>query len=138
MKGNYFLVIGGSASVLISILHVATVIGGAAWYRALGAGEEMASLAEEGSWYPGIITSIIALIFLIWGLYAFSANGLISKLPYVKPVNYLISAVYVLRGMGWVTLFISSAPYSLLFIISTSLVSMAIGLCYFLGIRRTN
>jgi len=58
-----------------------------------GAGERMATMAEQKSWVPTIITLLIALVLFCWGLYAFSAIGLLIQLPLLKPVLVVISAV---------------------------------------------
>jgi hypothetical protein len=59
------LIVGGILSLLASLLHVAIIIGGAEWYRFFGAGEDMASMSENGSMIPGVVTFFIALILLL-------------------------------------------------------------------------
>ena len=67
MKNNY-LAVAGIGTAIASVLHLAIITGGADWYRFFGAGEGMAQLAEKGSNYPIISTSIIAAILAIWAL----------------------------------------------------------------------
>ncbi|HTF95672.1 MAG TPA: hypothetical protein VL995_06045 [Cellvibrio sp.] len=62
-----------------SLLHVGIIAGGAEWYRFFGAGEAMAIMSKQGSWYPALVTFMIAMILFVWSLYAFSAAGLIKN-----------------------------------------------------------
>lgn len=137
------LLIAGSASFAISLLHIFTIIGGAEWYRFLGAGEEMARLDDAGSSYPALITSGIVMVFFLWGLYAYSAAGIIRKMPLIKIALIFISTVYIVRGL--LAIFIvslSSHPYAAelnqrpTFMVISSLISLGIGLLYAFGTYR--
>ncbi|MCT7653981.1 hypothetical protein MBH78_02710 [Oceanimonas sp. NS1] len=48
------------ASLLAALLHLAVIAGGPDWYRFFGAGEQMAKLAEQSSWYPALLTLMIS------------------------------------------------------------------------------
>jgi hypothetical protein len=43
----------------------------------LGAGEQMAQMAEQGSMYPTYVTLAISVIIAIWGFYALSGADVI-------------------------------------------------------------
>ena len=62
---NVLLLIGGYLAFVISLLHLLIIIGGAEWYRFFGAGEGMATQAEQGSMMPALVTLGIALVFLV-------------------------------------------------------------------------
>ena len=91
-------IIAGCLCLLASTLHLVIIVGGEKWYRAFGAGEKMALMAVRGDIYPTIITLFIALILLIWSLYAFAGAGLIPKLPFMKFCLCSISAIFFARG----------------------------------------
>ncbi len=93
-------IVAGCLCLLASALHLAIIIGGEKWYRAFGAGEKMALMAARGEIYPTIITIFIALILLIWSLYAFAGAGLFPKLPFMKFCLCSISAIFFARGFG--------------------------------------
>ncbi len=85
---------------LVALLHfVAIYIGGPA-YRSLGAGETLATAADNGSFFPGILTGLIGFVFTAFGLYALSGGGFTSPLPYLAPALYAISALYCARGLA--------------------------------------
>jgi len=141
MQLNKTLIIGGILSIIASLLHIAIIIGGPDWYRFFGAGEGMAQLAENGSTYPTIITTLIAILLMIWGLYAFSATGIISKLPLLKPVLKIISGIYLLRGVFGIPIVIYlDHPYlnelegKMTFMIFSSIISFGCGLFYLIGL----
>ncbi|WP_310736011.1 hypothetical protein [Pseudoalteromonas sp. SR41-7] len=97
---NNTLFTAGILSFIASLLHVACVFGGPDWYRLLGAGEQMAQMAEQGSMYPTYVTLAISVIIAIWGFYALSGAGVILKLPLLKTALVLITAVYLIRGIA--------------------------------------
>jgi len=97
---NPLLIIAGILSCIAAALHIAIIIGGPDWYRFFGAGEKMALLAEQGKIYPAVVTSIIAGVLTLWGLYAFSAANLIPKLPLLRVALIVITTIYLVRGLG--------------------------------------
>ena len=97
---NVFLIVAGTLNAIVAILHIGCIYYGAPWYRFFGAGEQMAVLAEQGSLQPTLITSGIVLVLSIWSLYAFSAAGIIFRLPLIRVALILITLVYLARGIA--------------------------------------
>ncbi|MBT3315029.1 MAG: hypothetical protein HN390_10495 [Anaerolineae bacterium] len=135
-KSGKTLVFGGILSMLVVLLHIAIIIGGADWYRFFGAGEEMARMAEAGSWLPGIVTFGIAIVFFIWGLYAFSGAEQIKPLPFLRLGLALISGIYLLRGLAIIPALIFAPKLVDTFVFWSSLVSLIIGLAYAIGAKE--
>lgn len=138
MNGQTQLIIAGSLSIVASLLHLAIIVGGPDWYRFFGAGEQMASLAETGSHYPAFVTSIIAVILFVWGLYALSGAGVIITLPLMKLALCLITFIYLVRGMaGLILPFVSQHPAivenSLKFWIVSSIICLIFGAFHLFG-----
>ena len=139
MNGGDLFVIAAVFSFIASLLHVATVFGGASWYRFFGAGERMATLSESGSKRPTFITSCIAGILFIWGLYALSGAGIIVTLPLLNAVLIVITSIYLVRGVaGLILPFIVVHPFlsqnSIRFWLISSTICLLFGLFYLLGI----
>ncbi|MEE9309443.1 MAG: hypothetical protein V3U64_00335 [Cocleimonas sp.] len=133
-EANKFLMTGGVLSIIASLLHIGIIIGGASWYRFFGAGEKMATMAEKGSWYPTVVTFIIAAVLFIWGFYAFSGSGLLAiKFPLLKMALIAISAVYLLRGLAFIPALLIMPDKIDAFIVWSSLISLVFGLCYAIG-----
>lgn len=135
-QGKYWLTLGGVFSIGIAILHIAIIFGGAPAYRYFGAGEEMAQMASSGSVLPALITFFIAVIFAVWGLYAFSGARVIRRLPLLQIGLVVIASIYTLRGIGIIPQIVwminspkSVPPHDVIF----SLVSLLVGIIYFVG-----
>jgi len=131
---NIFLIIAGTLSAIAAVLRIGCIIFGAPWYRFFGAGEKMAALAEQGSLQPTFITSIIVLVLSVWSLYAFSAAGLIFRLPLVRLALILITLVYLVRGIGGFFLINSRMENSPEFWLWSSVVCLVFGAFHLVGL----
>ena len=133
---NIYLLIAGSLSAVAAILHLGCIYFGASWYRFFGAGEQMALLAEQGRIEPTLITSGIAIILSIWALYAFSAAGVIFRLPLIRLVLALITFIYLTRGL--VGFFLISSPMgrSPEFWLWSSVICLFFGIIHFIGLKQ--
>lgn len=137
MNWKTLLSISGVCSTLVGLLHIVIIFYGAPAYRFFGAGEDMAVMSEEGSLFPAAITFVIALIFIIWGLYAFSGVGLIKKLPLLRLGLIIIGLIYTLRGVLIVYQIYEIVVLNGSLVISelvSSFVSLFIGVLYLTGI----
>ncbi len=131
---NKFLVLGGGLSILAALLHIGVIIGGPEWYRFFGAGEELASMAEQGSWYPAVLTFGIAVVLFIWGLYAFAGAGLLRRRPpFLKASLVIISAIYLLRGLALAPAYLVKPELVDAFLIWSSLICLGYGVAYAIG-----
>ena len=126
---NYCLILGGVASFLIAVLHLALVFK-PQWYRHFGA-DELVQLHEQGSPFTVLVTIGLALMFAAWGAYALSGAGVIRRLPLLQTVLIAIGVIYVLRGLllpsELVKVLQSGYPFRFV-VFSTG--SLAIGLLY--------
>ncbi|WP_298159763.1 hypothetical protein [Brevundimonas sp.] len=130
---NPFLIAGGVLSGAASLLHLAVIAGGPAWYRFFGAGEGMARMAERGSLTPTLVTLGIATVLAVWAAYAFAGAGLIPRLPLMRTALVLISAVYLLRGLVLIPALILNPGGVTPFVLWSSLIVLVYGVCYAVG-----
>ncbi|EGT3625647.1 hypothetical protein FAP94_04495 [Morganella morganii] len=133
---NVFLIIAGALSAVVAILHIGCIYFGAPWYRFFGAGEQMALLAERGSIQPTLITSGIVLVLSIWSIYAFSAAGVIVRLPLLRLALILITFIYLLRGVAGFFLVSSPMGRSPEFWMWSSLICLGFGIIHFIGLKQ--
>lgn len=131
---NPWLTTAGLLSGIAALLHVAIVIGGAPWYRYFGAGERMASAAAAGRLYPAIVTIGIALVLASWAAFAFSGAGLIPALPLLKPALAAITAVYLLRGVAIIPLYLLARDKATPFLVWSSIICILYALVHLLGL----
>lgn len=134
---NVFLLVAGGLSACAALLHLACIYFGAPWYRMLGAGEQMARLAEQGSHQPALITSVIFVVLAIWSAYAFSAAGLFIKLPLLRLALILITFIYLARGIAGFFFISSPIGRSPEFWLWSSLICLVFGLVHLIGIKQT-
>lgn len=139
-NGRRWLLAGGVLTGAASLLHLGIIAGGPDWYRFFGAGERMARMAERGSPYPAVVTAGIATVLAVWMLYALSGAGVIRRLPLLRTALVLIAAVYLGRGvLGIPLVLLGEDPYArqlkarMTFMIVTSAICIALGLCYAAG-----
>ena len=135
--GSGFLILAAGLNALAAFAHVAVVLGGPVWYRFFGAGEGMAHLASTGSWYPAIITLVIAAILAVWSAYALSAAGLLPRFPLIRCVLVAVAAVYLLRGVvGMVLAFVAPSGNSPSFWIWSSAICLFFGAVHVIGLAK--
>lgn len=134
---NPFLVAGGVLSAVAAALHVGCIVFGAPWYRTFGAGERMVRLSVSGSITPAIITSGIAVVLVLWSLYALSGAGVIPRLPLIRIVLSGITSIYLLRGLAGL-MFAVAAPgdRGVTFWLWSSMICLCIGTLHLVGTRQ--
>lgn len=126
-EGNKFLIAAAVCCVVAALAHMGCIVFGADWYRFFGAGEQMAQMAEQGLWYPTIVTSVIAFMLLIWACYALSGAGVIRRLPLTRFALVVITGIFLFRGIFFVGLMPMMPENSLTFWLVSS------GICLFIG-----
>ena len=130
---NKFLITAALLCALASLAHLGCIVFGADWYRFFGAGEQMARMAEQGLWYPSIVTAVLVTVLASWSLYALSGAGVIGRLPLTRLVLCLISVVFIMRGLAFVVLMPMFPENSMTFWYVSSAICLTIGLCFAVG-----
>ena len=126
--------ISGTLSAFAAVLHIGCIYFGAPWYRFFGAGEEMAVLAEQGSMHPAFITSVIVIVLSIWSFYAFSAAGVITRLPLLRLALTVITFIYLIRGIAGFFLINYPMGRSPEFWLWSSLICLSVGIVHCIGL----
>jgi len=123
-------------SAIAALLHLGCIYFGASWYRFFGAGEQIAVLAEQGSIQPALITGGIALVLSIWSLYAFSAAGVIFRLPLMRLALSLITLIYLTRGIAGFFFINSPMGRPPEFWVWSSAICLSFGIVHLIGLKR--
>jgi hypothetical protein len=131
---NLYLLLGGVLSFLASLAQIGIIVGGAKWYRFFGAGEKFALASEQGKWFPAVMTFGIAFVLSGWGCYAFSGAGIVAPLPFLKVGLLVITAIYLLRGIGGFGVLFVKSEYSPQFIVVSSVICALFGLVHLIGL----
>jgi hypothetical membrane protein len=132
-KSNKSLLAAAILCVIAALAHVGCIVFGGDWYRFFGAGEQMAQMAEQGHWYPAIVTSSIVVILLLWALYGLSGSGAIKRLPLTRFALVAIAGVFLLRGGLFAVLMPMFPENSLTFWLVSSTICLFIGGLFAVG-----
>ena len=133
---SIILIIAGCLSAVAAFLHLACIYFGASWYRMLGAGEQMAQMAERGSIQPTLITLGITVVLALWSLYAFSAAGVISRLPFIRVALIVITTIYLVRGIAGFFLIGNPMGRTPEFWLWSSTICLVFGLVHLVGLKQ--
>lgn len=133
---SQILLVAAALDAAAAALHVGCIAFGAPWYRFFGAGERMVRLASAGSWRPTLITSGITLVLVVWSLYALSGAGAIRKLPLVRPVLCVVTAIYLVRGVAGLPFLPFAGGRTTAFWWWSSVVCLIVGVVHLAGIRQ--
>lgn len=131
--GAQALIAGGTLTALAAVAHLACIVIGSPAYRFMGAGERMARAVEAGKLKPTLVTLAIAAVLLVWAIYAFSAAGLISELPFTGFVLPAACGVYLARAVGFPLLKPRFPENSRAFWLWSSGICLVLGLLYAFG-----
>lgn len=97
--GVALLIIAGVISCATAVAHLSCIYFGPECYASQMAPPEVVESAKAGTLLAPIGTLIVSIIFIGIGAYAFSAAGLISTLPKLKVIIYLIGFACIIRGV---------------------------------------
>ena len=135
-SNNRVLIVAATLNAMAAVAHVGCVVFGASWYRFLGAGEGIARMAEAGHRYPTFMALSIATLLFIWSAYALSGAGVMRRLPLRKPALCIITAIYLIRGLGFVAIMPLFPGNSITFWLISSGICLLFGLVHLVGLRQ--
>jgi putative oxidoreductase len=142
---NNYLLFSGIVAALAGVLHVATIFGGPAWYRFIGATEPVVRLAAKGHMFPVVVCLVAAGLLFVCACFAFSGARLILRLPFLRTALVLISGGLLIHGLGFIPAvllwpqqmmgFYDGAGINTNLIINSIICTVA-GITYALGARK--
>ena len=138
LNSKTFLIAGGVISAVIAVLHIVLTFKPEWWgYISGGVASPLAEMAVQGSTATRIASIVLALVFAVWALYAFSGTGFVGQLPWLRAALIAIGVIYVLRSLVIFTEInmVRSQGYPLQFVLFSS-ISLVAGLLYQVGVWR--
>lgn len=127
------LKLGGILNFVLAAGHLIAMIWLDKVFKIWGIDEQMGELSGIHPSLPYIITICVALGLFVFGLYAFSANGNIRKLSFLKLGVFGIAALFIFRALAGVMEILFTDVHSSSLEIGNSLVSLLIGVLYLAG-----
>lgn len=80
-------------------IHFAAIFGGADWYAYFGAPPVIVESARVGTWLAPVSCAVIAGLMALCAAYAFSALGVIRRLPLLRFMLGAIAGVCLVRAL---------------------------------------
>ena len=133
---DFIFLLASIASFLIALVHIIIIFMGRKGYEFFGAAQ-LIPLLEKSASRLALITFILAIIFVICGVYGLSGARVFPHLVLLRLVLIIIAAGYILRGLAFVKevilVFGHSASVPTRELVFSS-VSLIVGLLYLTGL----
>jgi hypothetical protein len=124
-----------SAGVIASVSafwHLLCIFGGPSWFVFARAPQQIIDSAQQGTLLAPIGTIVVAGLMFACSIFAFSAVGLIRRVPHTKLALIVIAILCILRGLIAIPTFTHAAGIDLWQIIASTL-WFYVGICFFVG-----
>lgn len=124
---------GAGIAIFGALIHWIAPLLGPDWYAFLTAPNWVVESARRGTWDAPVGGAIIGGLMFLCALYAFSATGLMRRLPLMRTALCVISTICLVRGLLLIPLLIKVPERLTAFDITASVVWFIAGLCFLLG-----
>lgn len=94
-----WIYLAGIIALVGVVIHIAAIFGGASWYAYFGAPRSVVQSARDGTWLAPVSALVIAGLMAICAAYAFSALGVLRRLPLLRTGLAGMAIVCLLRAL---------------------------------------
>jgi len=126
------LISAGVIASVSAVWHILCIFGGPSWFAFARAPQQIIDSAQQGTLLAPIGTLIVAGLMFLCTVSAFSAVGLIRKVPLIKSALITITILCTLRGLIAIPMLVTSTGLDLWEIIAST-VWLYVGICFALG-----
>lgn len=126
------LISGGVIASAAAIWHLLCIWGGPSWFAFARAPKQIIDSAQQGTLLAPVGTVIVAGLMFACTVFAFSAVGLIRKVPLVKPALITIALLCAVRGLIGIPTFVTAAGVDIWQIVAST-VWLYVGVCFIVG-----
>lgn len=127
-----FLISAGVIAAASAVWHLLCILGGRSWFVFARAPQQIIESAQQGTLLAPIGTVIVASLMFACTIVAFSAVGLIRKVPLLKPALITISLLCTLRGLIAIPFLMTPTGLDVWEVIASS-VWFYVGICFIVG-----
>ena len=107
-------------------------MGGPSWYLFARAPEFIIASSKQHTLLAPIATTLVALLMSACAIFAFSAMGIIRRVPFLKSALVVIAIICILRGLLGITIVIKATQIDLWQLVASS-VWLYVGCCFAIG-----
>jgi len=126
------LISAGVIASAAAVWHLLCILGGPSWFAFARAPQQIIDSAQQGTLLAPISTMIVAGLMFACTVFAFSAVGLIRKVPLIKMALITIAILCTLRGLIVVPTLITAVELDVWEIIAST-VWFYVGICFIAG-----
>ncbi|MEW6982504.1 hypothetical protein AAD001_07610 [Colwelliaceae bacterium 6471] len=126
------LISAGIIASASAIWHLLCIFGGPSWFAFARAPQQIIDSAQQGTLLAPIGTVVVAGLMFACTAFAFSAVGLIRKVPLLKPALITIAVLCTLRGLSAIPVFTNSTGLDIWQIVAST-VWFYVGICFIAG-----
>lgn len=123
------LISAGVIALASAIWHLLCILGGPSWFAFARAPQLIIDSSVQGTLLAPIGTIIVASLMFASAVFAFSAVGIIHKVPLLKPALITIATLCTLRGLIAIPTFTTSNGVDVWQIVASS-VWLYVGICF--------
>ncbi|MBC3872073.1 hypothetical protein [Undibacterium flavidum] len=127
--------LAGIIALIGVVIHLATIVAGPSWYVFFGAPPKIVQSARDGTWIAPVGGLVIAGLMAICAAYAFSALGVIRRLPLLRTGLAGMATICLLRALVLWPLMINHPELRNTFEIVASIVWGLAGVGFVFGFR---
>jgi len=124
------LISAGIIALLAAIWHLLCIFGGPSWFAFARAPQAIIDSAHQGTLLAPIGTIIVASLMFSCSIFAFSAAGIIAKVPLLKPALMTIATLCTLRALVALPMIVTTLD---VWEMVASTVWFYVGLCFIIG-----
>ena len=126
------LISAGIITSASAVWHLLCIFGGPSWFAFARAPQQIIDSAAQGTLLAPIGTMIVASLMFACTIFAFSAVGLIRKVPLLKLALITIAVLCTLRGLIAIPTFVASSGLDIWQIVASS-IWFYVGICFIAG-----
>jgi hypothetical protein len=131
------LISAGIIASASAIWHLLCILGGPRWFIFARAPQQIIDSVQQGTLLAPIATLAVASLMFACTVFAFSAAGLIRKVPFLKSALIAIATLCILRGLIAIPKFVTPLGLDIWQIVAST-VWLYVGICFFVGSIEQN
>lgn len=122
----------GVIAQMAAIWHLLCIWGGVNWFVFARAPQQIITSAAQGTLLAPIATLVVAGLMLACSIFAFSAAGVIRRVPLMKSALVSLSILCILRGASALITLIYTLQWDVWQMVASS-VWLYVGICFAAG-----
>jgi hypothetical protein len=126
------LISAGGITSTAAIWHLACIIGGPSWFIFARAPQQVIDSAQQGTLLAPFSTTVVAAAMFACTIFAFSAAGIIRKVPLVTPALMTIAVLCTLRGLIIIPTLMSTKGIDVWQVVASA-IWLYVGICFIVG-----